>query len=269
VEAGRVTGSLLVAGVELSFWEQGAGPAVLCLHETAASGEIWRSLAEALAADARTIAPDRRGWGSSGTPQPYSATTVEEQAEDAVALLAELDADPAVACGAGLGAIAALDLVLRRADLVRAAVLIEPPLLAYVPEATEGLSADRAAIADAVAGGGAEAALDLYLAGGLPFAGSGAERIPDEIGIGARDHPLSLFAELAAVPAWTLRSAEMASSHAPSRIVVGASTPPPLLAAAEHLAAALGGSELVRVDGGGLPHVDCAAELAASIKPLL
>jgi pimeloyl-ACP methyl ester carboxylesterase len=269
VEAGRVTRSSLVHGVELSFWEQGAGPALLCLHETASSGEIWRPLAEALAADARTVAHDRRGWGSSGAPQQYSATTIEEQAEDAAALLEELDAAPAVACGAGLGAVAALDLILRRADLVRAGVLIEPPLLALVPEATEGLSADRGAIADAVSGGGPAEAIDLYLAGGLRFAGSGAQRIPDEIGAVAREHPLSLFAELAAVPAWTLRTAEMASVAAPSRIVVGASTPQLLRVAADQLARRLGRSEVVRLDGEGLPHFDCAPELAESIKPLL
>jgi len=269
LEPGRVDRSQLLHGVELSWWEQGAGPSVLCLHETASSGEIWRSLADALGEGARAIAPDRRGWGSSGAPEPYSATTIEEQAEDCAALIAELYAAPAVACGAGLGAVVALDLLLRRGDLVRGAVLVEPPLLAFLPEATEGLSADRAALADAVAGGGPEAAIDLYLSGGLPFAGAGAARLPAPIAAVARERPLSLFAELGAVPAWPLRASQMHTVAAPSRVVVGSGTPAPLRTAADRLAEVLGGGEPVVLDGEGLPHVSSAPELARVVAALL
>jgi pimeloyl-ACP methyl ester carboxylesterase len=269
LEPGRVSGSLLAHAIELRWWEQGQGPAVLCLHETAASGQIWVALADALGDDARTIAPDRRGWGASGAPEQYAATTIEEQAEDAAALLEDLDAGTALACGAGLGAVAALDMLLRRQDLVRAAVLIEPPLLAFLPEATEGLSADLASISDAVAAGGPAAAVDFYLAGGLPFAGAGASRIPAPIAASAREHPFSLFAELPAVPAWSLNPSQLQELHAPSRIVIGPDTPPPLQAAAEHLATQLGGTEIVRVGGGGLPHVGAAEELAGTVRALL
>jgi pimeloyl-ACP methyl ester carboxylesterase len=269
LEPGRVGRSQLLHGVELSWWERGAGPSLLCLHETAASGEIWRPLADAIGDGVRTIAPDRRGWGSSGAPEPYSATTIEEQAEDCAALIAELDAAPAVACGAGLGAVIALDLLLRRGDLVRAAVLVEPPLLAFLPEATEGLSSDRAALADAVAGGGPEAAIDLYLSGGLPFAGAGAARIPAPIAASARERPLSLFAELGAVPAWPLRTSRMHALAAPARVVIGATTPAPLRASAARVAEALGAVELVELGGEGLPHVGSAPELAQVVAALL
>ena len=59
--------------MSLSFWEHGSGAPTLCLHETAASGEIWRPLARALGDRARTIAPDRRGWGGSQAPEPAHA----------------------------------------------------------------------------------------------------------------------------------------------------------------------------------------------------
>ena len=72
---------------------------------------------------ARVIAYDRRGYGASGAPEPYEGTTVEEQAEDAAALLRALDAAPAVVFGDGFGALVALDLVKRHAALVRAVVL--------------------------------------------------------------------------------------------------------------------------------------------------
>ena len=259
----------LINGVELSWRDRGAGPPLLLLHETAATAAIWEPLIGAIGADARTIAPDRRGWGSSEAPEQYVATTVEEQAADGDALLREIDAGPAVVCGAGLGAVVALELLLRHRSLVRAAVVIEPPLLAFLPEATQGLAADRQRIADAVQGGGPEAAIDLYLGGGLPHMGPGAERIPDAVGAEARQRPLSLFAELGAVPAWSLRTAEMLATDARSRIVVGASTPPIVRSASEQLALRLGASELVDVGGNGLPHVSAARESADAIRDLL
>ena len=197
----------------------------------------------------RVISYDRRGWGESEAPEGYRRTTVVEQAEDAAVLIERLAEGPAVICGAGLGAVAALDLALRRPDLCAEAVLIEPPLLAFLPEATEGLSADRAAIEAAVREGGVTAAIDLYVGGGLPFLGAGAGRLPAEIAKVARERPLSLFAELAAVAEWEIRSAALLECEVPVRIVVAATTPPVLRQAAEELDARLGLARALRLGG--------------------
>jgi pimeloyl-ACP methyl ester carboxylesterase len=266
VEAGGVAA---LHGVELRYRCRGEGPPVLLLHETAAAGLVWRRLDQALADDAAVIAYDRRGWGESTAPDPYLRTTIEEQAEDAAALLELLDVGPAVLCGAGLGAVAALDLILRRTDLARAAVLVEPPLLAFLPEATEALSADRALIEAAVADGGAAAALELHLGGGLSGLGAGAERVPAEVGAVASRTPLSFFAELGAVSAWSIDGRRLGAAEVPSRIVTGASTPALLERAGEELAARLGRSHALRLPAAGLPHVDGAAELAQAVKELL
>lgn len=252
-------------GVDLAHWERGSGPAVLFLHETATGADVWRALAEELGEAARAIAYDRRGWGRSTAPEAYARTTIEEQSEDAAAVLGALGIERATLCGAGLGAVAALDLMLRRPDLVNSAILVEPPLLAFVPEATEGLSADRLAIEEAIRGGGPAAAVDLYLAGGLPFLGAGTERIPQLVSDAARERPRSLFAELGAVPSWPLRPAELKAAQAPSRIVVSETTPPALRAAAERLSSCLHGSEVAELSGDGLPHLAAAGELAALV----
>lgn len=229
---------------------------------------IWEQLTEEIAAGARAVALDRRGWGASAAPDQYVGTTIEEQAADADALLRELGAEAAVLCGAGLGAVVALELLLRHRELAAAAVLIEPPLLAFLPEATEGIGADRQAITDAVAEGGIEAAADLYLSGGLGHLGAGAERLPESIRAGARERPFSLFAEIGAVPAWSLRVGELAALDAPSRIVVGSGTPQLLRAAAEQLEQRLGATELVDVGADGLPHVGAAARVAGVLGDL-
>ena len=111
--------------------------------------------------------------------------------------------------------------------------------------------------------------MEAYLGGELPHLGAGAERIPDAVGAEARKRPLSLFAELGTVPAWSLRTAEMLVLEVPSRIVVGASTPPLLRATSEQLAIRLGATELVDVGGEGLPHVDAAPPVADVIRALL
>ncbi|MDQ3759607.1 MAG: alpha/beta hydrolase, partial [Actinomycetota bacterium] len=113
---------------------------VLCLHETATTGAVWAALAQALAGHATVLAPDRPGWGDAEAPEGYARTTVAEQASFAARLL-KRHAGPAVACGAGIGAVAALELSLAEPDLIIGALLVEPPLLSFAPEATEQLSA--------------------------------------------------------------------------------------------------------------------------------
>ena len=249
---------------EINAWEEGDGaPPVLCLHETGATSEVWRPLAAALAgAGARAIAYDRPGWGRSAATDTYVRTTVGEQAAIAAAVLDEHGAGPAVVCGAGVGAIAALELALRRPELVLGSVMVEPPLLAFVPEATEALSGAAELVRAAVADGGRDEALAAYLAGGLGILSAGAERIPPA----ARSHGpgavRALFAELAAVPAWELPLPDLASAAMPSAIVTGADTALELRKAARGLNAALARSELRDV-GPGLPHHDHATDLAA------
>jgi len=119
------------AGVELDYSLSGTGPSVLLVHGL--GGTAWPDL------PGRVIAYSRRGYGASGAPEPYVGTTVEEQAEDAAALLNGLDAAPAVVVGDRLGALVALDLARRHRDLVRGVVAIDPPLFAFVPDVAEVL----------------------------------------------------------------------------------------------------------------------------------
>jgi pimeloyl-ACP methyl ester carboxylesterase len=255
--------------VDLHRWETGQGQTVLCVHETGTSSEIWRPLAEALGDRVRTIAYDRRGWGRSEAPEPYLRTTVQEQAEDAARLLQRLEATATVACGAGLGAVAALDLLLRHPKLARGAVLIEPPLLAFVEEATEALSEDGGALREAVHAGGPAAGVELYLSGELTALGSGAGRLPQALAVPARERPLSLFAELSTVPSWQLPLSGMTQNALPVRIVISESTPSLLRRAAEELARRLTHAELRELLGQRPAHIDDPARLATLIVELL
>src|SRR3954469_2827894 len=63
------------AGVALNAAERGSGPAVLLVHGMASDALALEPIAKELSSQARVIAYDRRGYGSSGAPEPHPRTT--------------------------------------------------------------------------------------------------------------------------------------------------------------------------------------------------
>jgi pimeloyl-ACP methyl ester carboxylesterase len=251
-------------GVEFAWSERGEGTPVLLIHETAATGAIWDPLAEALAREFRAISYDRRGWGASSEPEEYRRTTIEEQSEDAAAILEAAANDPVLVCGAGLGAVIALDLLLRRCELASAAVLIEPTVLQLTSLATEALSEDRHRLE--IAAGNRENVIDLYLSGGLPALGPGVGRLPEATGDAARARPRSVMAELGIPAGWRMPIPRLASADRPSAIVTAESTPPLLEETARSLAARMARSAHHEVSSPQAPpHVGAVAEVAAIV----
>jgi pimeloyl-ACP methyl ester carboxylesterase len=253
--------TLEARGVEIAWNERGEGPAVALVHETAANGSVWDAVAEALARRARAITYDRRGWGASSAPEGYRRTTVEEQSEDAAALLEAADAAPAVIGGAGVGAIVALDLLLRRPDLVAGTLLVEPPALQMLPVATEALSDDQRRLE--MAAGAGEDVIDLYLSGGLPSLGAEVIRLPEGLIAAARERPASVVAEMGIAMGWRAALPSLATAERPSMIVTTPSTPALVRDASAALADRLAGSETREVDSGAAsPHVGAPGDIA-------
>ncbi len=254
-------------GIEIAWSERGEGPPVLLIHETAATGTAWGPVAEALAGQCRAISYDRRGWGTSSAPEEYRRTTVEEQSEDAAALIEAVADARAAVCGAGIGAVVALDLLLRRTDLVSAAVLIEPPLFQFLPAATEALSQDRHRLE--IAAGTGEDVIELYLLGALPALGPGVDRIGDPTAAAARERPASVVAELGIAAGWRMPLSRLSSAGSPSAIVTSGSTPPLLREASEALTARLAQAERREVDAGEeSPQLGAAGEIASIVLEL-
>lgn len=259
--------NLEARGIEIAWSERAQGSTVVLIHETAATASVWEPLAEALTQEFRVIAYDRRGWGESSQPDDYRRTTVEEQSEDAAALIEATVAEPALLCGAGVGAVIALDLLLRRAELVSAAVLIEPPLLQLIPAATEALSQDRRRLE--IAAGNRESVIDVYLSGGLPALGPGVARTPGETAAAARGRPASVMAELGIAAAWRMPLSRLAGADSPSAVITAESTPPLLREASAALAARLADASGREVSSPQAPpHVGAAAEVASVVAEL-
>lgn len=220
-------------GVELCYEERGQGAPLLLIHGLAGDHVGLLPLADALAGAGagRVIAYSRRGYAPSGAPEPYDGTTVAEQAEDAAALLAGLDARGALAVGVGFGALIALDLLLRHAVLLRGAVLADPPLFAFVPAATRALADERGRIQEAVFADGARAGVAAWLDG--QAAGASDEAARER----ALAHHQAFFADYAGLATLPVTRRELRAIDVPVAIVTGPATEPHVLAAAEALAA--------------------------------
>jgi len=214
-------------GVELAVTERGSGPAVVLVHGMADDAAGWAPLAESLAGEARAIAYDRRGYGGSGAPEPYGSTTVAEQAEDAAALVRGLEAVPAVLCGRDLGALVCLDVAKRHRALVRGLVLIDPPLYAFSPAATEVLAGERGALEQWLRDDGPAGAVERW----LETRGAGADRAAR-----ARARPGAFFADYAALATWPVTRAELRALDVPTTLVESPDAPAHLDAAVQALA---------------------------------
>ena len=218
------------AGVALHYAERGEGHPLLVIHGLASDAEAWSSQLDALAgAGARAIAYDRRGYGSSGAPEPYVATTVQEQAQDAAALLERLDALPALLVGDGFGALVALELLVRRPEVATGAVLVDLPLFAFVPAATEALAAQRESLEQALREGGPQAALRAWLGDA-----AGAVDVSR-----ARTWERGFFADYAGQASWSPSRRELRAIGLPVAVVTGPASPAHTLAAADAAATLL------------------------------
>jgi len=241
------------AGVALHYEERGAGRGLLVIHAMASGAAQWSAaLDELTGAGARAVAYDRRGYGSSGAPEPYVATTVQEQAQDAAALLEALALAPALLVGDGFGALIALDLLVRRPELASGAVLGEPPLYAYVAAATEALAAERQALEQALREGGPAAAVsswlgeraadeDLALRSSGPATSAADEdfalRSPGPATSGRRY--MGFFADYAGMASWSPARRELRAVGVPVAVVTGPDSAPHVVAAADAAAALL------------------------------
>jgi pimeloyl-ACP methyl ester carboxylesterase len=216
-------------GVELRWRAAGPadGPPVVLVQGLAGSLEDWAGGLEALAGRGlRALAYDRRGYGGSSAPSPYTGTTIEEQAEDLAALLGALDVGPAVVAGRDVGALVALDLVKRHRGRVAAAVLAAPPLFAFVPEAAEVLAGERSRLHEAVRRGGPADAVAEWLGPGAPPAA--VER--------ARSGALAFFADYAGQATWPVTRRELRGFDVPAAVVTAPGDPAHVVAAADAVA---------------------------------
>jgi pimeloyl-ACP methyl ester carboxylesterase len=220
-----IAGLADIGTTQLYYEVRGHGPTLMLITGGTGDADEWCVVAPELAADYMVLTYDRRGFSRSPRPAGWNHTSVAEHSDDAAALLTCLDLTPAAVVGHSSGASIACDLVARHSDVVRSAVVYEPPLLGVVPHGNEIVSGMRNVIERAMADGGPRMAMESFMrtvAGDAAFehwyasaAGAVRERMLDN---GAVFLPIEVPAFAGFVP----DCAAMRASGVPLTVVVGA-----------------------------------------------
>ena len=117
-------GSVSSVGHNLYHEEVGKGVPILLIHPSGATASTWGSAVDELARVGRVITYDRRGYARTGGEPVRKVST---HTADAAALLERGGTAPAVVVGISSAAMIAIDLALRRPDLVQTVIEHEGP----------------------------------------------------------------------------------------------------------------------------------------------
>jgi pimeloyl-ACP methyl ester carboxylesterase len=114
--------SWLHKGCKLSYEVHGAGPPVVFIQGLGIHGCAWKPQIDALAARYECLSFDNRGIGLS---QPRGAAiTIEQMAEDALALMDATGWASAHVVGQSMGGLIALDMAFRARERIRSLTLV-------------------------------------------------------------------------------------------------------------------------------------------------
>jgi pimeloyl-ACP methyl ester carboxylesterase len=238
------------AGCDLHYEVAGEGVPILLIPPAGSTASTWASAAEELACIGRVITYDRRGYARSGGMPVRSVST---HTTDAAELLQSLRAAPAVVVGTSAGAAIAVDLAVRRPDLVQAVVSHEFPwrFTRQLPTASQvatlvrmGALALRRRYADA-----AEALLRTayaYVDGGTAW-----DAFPEEWRRAARDNGRAALADFRNSIADYPSAAELATVRVPVVCSYGARSPESMFRLTRSLAAAIPTARTHRIEGAG------------------
>jgi pimeloyl-ACP methyl ester carboxylesterase len=215
----------------------GEGPPLLLVHGSAADHTTWNMQLATLKQHARMITWDRR-----------AVEHVEQHADDAISLIERDAGGPVVACGSSFGGVVVLELARRRPELLRGAVLLEPPLR---PDDSErGIPEAALSEYDRLAreqGGPAAAEFFLrFVLGDVPY-----ERMPRPYQERSKSLWRQIRLDCAALGNYRVRYPELGRIDTPILLVGGERSAPFYRPTLEALHAALGKSHLEFFSGAG------------------
>jgi pimeloyl-ACP methyl ester carboxylesterase len=260
-------GMIEANGASLYYERRGSGPGLLFISGASGDATDHAPVAEILAREFTTITYDRRGYSRSPWPEGATWTWVDQQADDALALLAALDLLPVAVYGGSIGALTGLSFLLHHPQALTRVMLHEPPLMAGLPDPREGMAYLRQVVADGKAKGGLRGGRAAFLRASLGEGNYGT--VPADY----RRRLLAsastfLIHEFDRYEWYRPADEELAAVRRPVAILAGTESPPFFRTAAEWLASRLG-TEVISIGGAHTPQRDRPAEVATVIRRFL
>lgn len=249
-----------VNGATLHVEQAGDGPPLVFVHGMCGSARVWSDQVGRLGDRFSCTAYDRRGHTRS--PRTDAAESVELHADDLAALIEAVDVAPCVVIGSSGGARIVVDLIRRYPQLVKGAVVSEPPIGALAPDAFPEMIGDVApAVQRAAETDGPRAAVDAFFAALCPGLWAAIdEPIKDRY----RDNADMLFADLG-MPAYQITETDIAAIDVPVLVIAGANSHPALRTGAETLASWLPDARLLELDCGHVTYAERPTDFARAV----
>lgn len=256
--------SLMQAGNTTLYVERsGEGPAIVLVPGAGGDAAQYVGLAAELSRTRTVIAYDRRGNSRSPRTDDWATTSVDQHADDVLALIEGLDLDSATLFGNSTGAVIALAAALRRHPSVAGLIAHEPTLFGVLADPDAAIASVQPIIAAAVERGGLPEGAEAFL---RFAAGEAFDRLPaDAIDRIRANAQTMLEAEFGAFASWLPDRDELAALDIPSLVLSAEQTAPFFVEAAEWLAARLG-TTVVKVPGGHMGFLNHEADFAKQIE---
>jgi pimeloyl-ACP methyl ester carboxylesterase len=237
-------------GCDLYYEEAGRGVPILLIHPSGATASTWGSATEALARIGRVIAYDRRGYARSAGEPPRS---VARHTADAAAILESLRIPPAVVVGTSAGAAIAVDLAVRRPDLVQAVVAHEFPwrFARHLPTVSQ--VAALAGIGSLALRGRRADAVETLLRAAYAYRDGGTawDAFPEEWRRAARENAQASLADFVNSIGAYPSARDLATVTVPVVCSYGARSPDGMVLLTRALAAAIPTARAHRIEGAG------------------
>jgi pimeloyl-ACP methyl ester carboxylesterase len=254
-------------GAKIYYEVRGIGPSVLFIAGATGDGGHFRRVAETLSDEFTVVTYDRRANSRSPRPEGWEGTSTEEQSDDAAGLIEALGLAPAAIFGNSAGAIIGLDLVVRRPELVRGAILHEPPMIAGMSNPEEVMGAIQQVVEGGMQRGGPRGGCETF------FRFVAGDEVFENLDPHLRERMLAngeIFfgPEMGAFEPYQPDEAALAAIKVPVRVMVGTESAPFFAEVARWLADRMN-VELEELPGGHTPYFDRPQQMAETLRPLL
>ena len=214
-----------VQGGELEYETRGDGEPVLLIHGSHFAESYLPLMDEPVLADYRLIRYHRRGFA--GSVEHEGPFTIEQQAEDALAVLQHLGVERAHVVGHSYGGATGLQLALDTSAVVASIVLLEPAVL-MVPSAEVFAQEHVVPAAEKYQSGDPQGAVDTFGQGigGPQWKAEVSRTVPGAVEQAENDASTFFEVELPALGDWQLDAEEAARISQPVLFVLGTESDP-------------------------------------------